>query len=197
MNYTLPSKSIPDIPKDYLEVYKSRVELVLCTVRQCGAELPMPLLIDTKTGPQPQSSLSTCQWVLWPGTVGSPWNYHILNEDPHVIICSTFFWRHMGRTKDSAQTIACLLMPVRASSSTISTARATTRIQNGEYYNLNTGAAYLAAFLPAASLSCPGGQGRLQNSVLDVEQNCKKLVPQGFWPNSQIASLWNTLCSKI
>ena len=150
-----------------------------------------------KGGHQPQSSLSTCQWVLWPGTVGSPWIYHILNEDPHVIICSTFFWRHMGRTKDSAQTIACLLMPVRASSSTISTARATTRIQNREYYNLNTGAAYLAAFLPAASLSCPGGQGRLQNSVLDVEQNCKKLVPQGFWPNSQIASLWNTLCSKI
>ena len=50
----MPSKSIPDIPKDYLEVCISRVELVLCTVRQCGAELPMPLLIDTKTGHQSQ-----------------------------------------------------------------------------------------------------------------------------------------------
>ena len=63
INYTLPSKSIPDIPKDYLEVYISRVELVLCTVRQCGAELPMPLLIDTKTGPQSQPRVGTSHKV--------------------------------------------------------------------------------------------------------------------------------------
>ena len=90
------------------------------------------------------------------------WAVQAAHVPPYLDICLTKFcmlkiFDHMDRTKDRAQTIACLLMCTRT----------TTRIEDQP------------TRLPKATLGCPRGQG-LQNLV---EQNCGKWVPQSliFW----------------